>query len=226
MTGAPTSVPLYARELFRRIAGETLRPGGLVLTKRAAEVLRLAPGSLVLDVGCGPGASLAYLASLGLLALGVDPAAPDRGRTGPVGAGRVRGRAEALPVASGSAAAVFCECVLSVTESPLAALAEMRRALRPGGHLVVSDLFLRAPRGPGLEGPATGCLSGAVERDELTGRIESAGFTLLRFEDHSRLLAQLAGQLVFSGFDARALGLGCSSGRPGYCLVLAQRRDA
>jgi hypothetical protein len=53
-----------------------------------------------------------------------------------------------------------------------------------------------------------------------------AGFRIRVFEDHSRLLAELAGRLIFAGFPARSLSAGCSeSGRPGYYLCIAHAEE-
>ena len=54
------SLPLYGTEAFREVAGETLRPGGLELTRYGLDCMAeagLAQGGLVLDAGCGTGAS-------------------------------------------------------------------------------------------------------------------------------------------------------------------------
>lgn len=60
------------------MAGETLRPGGLELTRHGVQLM-LAHGlgrgeaaPRVLDLGCGPGATARCLASLGMDCLGVD----------------------------------------------------------------------------------------------------------------------------------------------------------
>ena len=225
--------PLFAREAFRNVAGQALRPGGVALTSLALDHCFLPPGALVADIGCGRGASLALLSERGFKAVGIDPS-PDllaeamSALTVALSPGHqlIRGAAEALPLARGAFAAVLCECVLSVTRDPDAALAEMRRILTPGGLLMISDLYLRDPVDSGTGRPA-GCPAGAVSRGKFEERLDRTGFIIRVFEDHSRLLAELAGRLVFAGFDRADLGCGCSgSGRPGYFLCIAQAEDS
>ncbi|WP_243360198.1 DVU_1556 family methyltransferase [Fundidesulfovibrio terrae] len=223
-------VPLFEREAFRDVAGQALRPGGTRLTSLALEHCLLAPGAPVADVGCGRGASLKLLAGQGFTPIGLDPSprllaeARELEASGPAGA-LVRGTAEAIPLRSGAFAAVLCECVLTVTRDPRLALAEMRRILAPGGLLLLTDIYLRDPV-DALAPRAAGCASGAVSRPEMEDRLRGAGFCVRVFEDHSRLLAELAGRLVFAGLDRAELGIGCSgAGRPGYYLCIATAED-
>lgn len=195
----------------------TLRPGGIRLTDRALEVCRFAPGARLLDVGCGPGATVEHLASLGFAVSGVDPSlkllAQGRARTGlPLTAGR----AEALPFGAETADGVFCECVLSVVEEPLRALAEMRRVLAPGGYLVLSDLYDRGG------GSTSG--TGAVSQRETERRLIAAGFEPVLMEDHTRLLQELAARLIFTrgSFDGPWCGAFAPGAKPGYYLAVAK----
>ena len=53
---------------------EILHPGGLALTAKAAKYCSFRTGALVLDVGCGAGASIDFLHDAsGLTAVGIDP---------------------------------------------------------------------------------------------------------------------------------------------------------
>jgi SAM-dependent methyltransferase len=67
---------IWQREDFQRAAGGTLRPGGLALTRRGldlcARLCGLEAGALVLDLGCGTGATLHLLHELGYRGLGLD----------------------------------------------------------------------------------------------------------------------------------------------------------
>jgi len=247
--------PLFETEVFRAAAGQALRPGGTALTGSALDRCTIPVGSRVADVGCGRGATLAMLVERGFSALGLDPSAEllaearvalcqaegdvpkdpaqlanraDRGI--PAGLGRlVRGTAEHIPLTSGSLTAVTCECVLSVSRDKAQALAEIRRILVPGGVLILSDLYRRSLSGTSCW-PA-GCAAGAVPREEVEALLAGAGFRLHIFEDHSRLLAELAGRLIFAGFPAQSLAAGCREaglaglGRPGYYLCIAYAEE-
>lgn len=114
------------------------------------ERMRLAPGTEVLDVGCGPGSDTLPLAErvgpAGRVT-GVDHdaamvAEADRRAAAAGVAGRVehlRGDAAALPFAADRFHAVRCERLFLHLPHPERALAEMVRVARPGGRVVVMD---------------------------------------------------------------------------------------
>ena len=233
-TAAPPSGPLYRRSDFRAVAGDALRPGGLGLTARGLDAAGFAPGDVVADVGCGPGVSVEFLRQRGLQALGVEA---DPGFASEA-AGRVPGRvivarAGALPLPDGELYGALCACALSAFAHSRAARAELARILAPGGRLVVADLYLRDNAGGDV--PADGsCTAGAQTREALVAELSRARLVPILFEDHSRLLAELAGRLLFAGCDAadlapalfgRAGGCACGVGsqrpRPGYFLCVA-----
>jgi SAM-dependent methyltransferase len=203
----------------------------------------LAPGARVLDVGCGTGATVNHLRSLcGLRAMGIDPspALLEKAARCHSGLPLLQGRAEQLPVGDESLEGVFCECVLSLCFDIQATLQEIRRVLQPGGYLVVTDIYSRdrtAPVQMAGEPSATGCLQGAHGRTALQTCFVAAGFDLLVWEDHSALLKQLAGQLIWRygsleafwsaapGTDAASVNTRDGAGgcrRPGYYLSVAQ----
>lgn len=223
-----TREPLFAKPLFQRTAGLALRPGGVTLTVRALEYCDLPWEATVLDIGCGRGATARLIAARGHRVLAVDPSERMLSENKASGVLPVQARAEALPLPDGSVDAAFCECVLSVTGQPGKVLAEAARVLRPGGWLAMSDLYLR---GGGQAHGAFGCLSGAASRDVLLADLRGAGFVVETFEDHSKLLAELAGRLIFSGMSASDL-YGCNDGcagdgakaKHGYFLCMARTK--
>lgn len=130
----------------------------------AGEILaRLRPGMDLLDLGCGPGsitAGLARAVAPGTVT-GVDRAdsqiALARARMDDEGLGNVRllvAAADALPVADDAFDAAFAHALLEHLPDPDAALAEMRRVVRPGGPVVVVSPdwggFLLAPADPAV----------------------------------------------------------------------------
>jgi SAM-dependent methyltransferase len=129
------------------------------------------------------------------------------------------------------------ECVLSLAEMPARVLAECGRVLVPGGRLALSDIYARNPLPPdGARLPVHTCLNGAVGEDCLKERVLSAGFAIQSWADHSRLLQQLAGQLIFRyGSQAAFWSRFCSEPpseaavqaikamRPGYYLLIARK---
>jgi arsenite methyltransferase len=112
------------------------------------EALAASPGERVLDVGCGPGFYAEEL--LGEVGpegsvVGID-ASPDmlavaaRRCADHANAEFREGDATALPVEAADFDAALCVQVLEYVADPTAALAQMRRALRPGGRVVVWDV--------------------------------------------------------------------------------------
>jgi len=96
----------------------------------------------VLDAGCGTGGLLAALAVLapGLELTGLEFFAAAARRAGEKsGAVVVRGSVNAMPFADASFdAAIAADVLCHAGVDPAAALAELRRVLRPGGRLVVN----------------------------------------------------------------------------------------
>jgi len=129
-------------------AGLPARAGQFVLERRRRLVAPLLPSpcGLLVDIGCGNGAQTLALADCAdrLTGVDIDPAfVADFAR-----AAAVRGLADradavvaagaAVPLPDGCADAVTCFTVLEHVPDQRAALAEMRRLLRPGGRLVLS----------------------------------------------------------------------------------------
>ncbi|MGW4799165.1 class I SAM-dependent methyltransferase [Nonomuraea sp. NPDC004297] len=95
----------------------------------------------VADVGCGPGHVTAHLRALGVDAYGVDlsPRMVALAREGHPGLRFDIGTMEALDASNGSLAGVVAnQSIIHTPPEPLAgALAEFRRVLAPGGHLLL-----------------------------------------------------------------------------------------
>lgn len=126
-------------------------PHPLITRERLRSVLRPEPGERLLEIGVGTGyysCDLAeWVAPDGTLELfdlqqefldHVMRAAGERRLTNLV---PTRGDATALPYEDASVDAVVLTAVLGEIPDRLAALREVRRVLRPGGRLVVGELF-------------------------------------------------------------------------------------
>lgn len=130
---------LYEFPLLRRITGDTLRPGGLKVTDKAVKLCEFSVGDTLLDVGCGVGASVAFLQEQGFKAIGMDSSLTllhEAHSHGPA----VAGDAQALPFASDSFQGILCECVVSLLPQAEVFFQEARRVLVDGGWLVISDI--------------------------------------------------------------------------------------
>ncbi|MDQ6810904.1 MAG: methyltransferase domain-containing protein [Actinomycetota bacterium] len=112
------------------------------------EALGARSGERILDVGCGPGFYSAELAeevgpSGSVSAIDGSEAMLDMAARRCAGHHNVefhQGDAVSLPVQDASFDAALCVQVLEYVADPTAALAEMHRALRPGGRILVWDI--------------------------------------------------------------------------------------
>lgn len=234
MIDNPTRV--YEDPALLEALGGVLRPGGLALTDEALAACRLPQGARVLDVGCGAGGTVAHLRERGLTAVGVDASAAllAAGRDRAPGAPLARARGEHLPLGDGALDALLAECSLSLMPDVGAALAEFRRVLKPGGRLILADLYARSPDGPPRprERQPLSCLRGALTRAEIQGHLAERGFELEVWQDRTDALKLLAARLILAGIPpARFWGGDCGDAagalaavRPGYYWLVAAKK--
>ena len=176
--------------------GDAVRRRELV---RAA--LRAATGERILDVGCGPGYYCAELLQE------VGPSGEVVGVDGSPAMLELAARrcaeyenvefheadATSLPVSDGSFDGVLCVQVLEYVADPTAGLAQMHRALRPGGRVVVWDVDWRTvslhSRDPARTEAVLRAwdehLAHATLPRTLGTRLRAAGFEDVRMEAHA-----------------------------------------
>jgi len=94
------------------------------------------PGSLALDVGCGPGLQPALLERFGCRAFGADLDGAVL-RADRLHARLLQADAACLPFPRGMFHLITASNLLFLLPEPVPALAEMRRLLRPGGQVCV-----------------------------------------------------------------------------------------
>lgn len=145
MTNPPPKHPVV--EEYARLATEYDARWSFYVeatTRETLARLSLKPTDRLLDVGCGTGALLSRLSASHPAARlsGIDPVpamlAAAR-RKLPPEVQLTSGWAERLPFESGRFDVVVSCNVFHYIRHPRAALLEMNRVLRPGGHLVITD---------------------------------------------------------------------------------------
>jgi SAM-dependent methyltransferase len=108
------------------------------------EILDRLPPGRALDAACGTGRYAQYLAGLGHRVTGVDrsPEMLARAREKVPAAGFALGDLHRLPVPDDAMDLVVCALALVHVPELGPVLAEFARVLRPGGHLVISDIHV------------------------------------------------------------------------------------
>ncbi len=178
-----------------------------------------------LDLGAGTGESVRCLRALGYDAVGIDlDAGGDGGGASADGTAFViRGDMTALPFADGSFDLCLAECSVSVCGDGPAALGEAYRVLRPGGSLLLSDVFFHKEDAPHLSMPAP--LTCSCWEQEL----RRVGFAVRRSSDETALWREFFLEWLWADspdpagcdFYREAGKAGC-----GYFLAWLQKADA
>jgi ubiquinone/menaquinone biosynthesis C-methylase UbiE len=183
------SHPVFAR-LYARMAPAMERAGAAGYRQRLLDGI----AGRVVEVGAGPGVTFAHYPPAVTEVLAVEPEALLRGLAeeaaarAPVRVTVVDAVADRLPAADGAFDAAVVSLVLCSVPDQAAALAELRRVLRPGGRLHFWE-HVRADGGalarvqvlldrtvwPALGG---GCHAGR----DTAAVIDAAGFTIERLE--------------------------------------------
>ncbi|MEU3766264.1 methyltransferase domain-containing protein [Amycolatopsis keratiniphila] len=214
--------------MMRRLDAADALPGAAELRARTYELLRLEPGSAVIDVGCGAGLAVSELSARGLRAVGVDLSDEmiDEARRRWPERDFLLGDAYALPV-DGGFAGYRVDKVFHELADPELALAEARRVLVPGGRVVLS--------GPDWEGLMIDSSYPALTREIVRARASviaapriARGFRRLLtgcgFRDVSveGLIGFLGGESFFRGLVEVAVRVGAISVEEGEVWLAEQ----
>jgi arsenite methyltransferase len=217
---------VYEHPAVRWLLGDELHPGGDATTLRALELAGVGPDDRLLDVASGHGASALLAArEVGCRVVGLEygvravvEATAEARRAGLQA--RVsfrRGDAEALPFESDSFDAVLCECSLCTFPDKARAAGELRRVLRPGGRLALSDVVVdHSLLAPDLRGPLAvlACVGDALSRSGYERLLADAGLPVLAVERRDEDAAALARRVHDRLRGARLLGFERMAGAP------------
>jgi SAM-dependent methyltransferase len=149
----------------------------------------LEEGQVVLDLGSGGGIDVLLSArrvgATGkVYGLDMTPEMLELARRNQAEAGAenvefLLGTIEDIPLPDDSVDVIISNCVINLSADKDQVLREAHRVLRPGGLFAVSDVVLLRPipeRLADLMGLWTGCVAGALEKDDYERRLGAAGF--------------------------------------------------
>jgi SAM-dependent methyltransferase len=152
----------------------------------------LSPGEVVLDLGSGGGIDVLLSAkrvSPGGKAYGLDMtdemlklAEKNKAEAGVKNVEFLKGHIEEIPLPENHVDVVISNCVINLSTDKARVLGEAYRVLKPGGRFAVSDMVFLGDKG---RLPAelvqsmeawSGCVSGALEKNEYERLLTQAGF--------------------------------------------------
>ncbi|WP_366653694.1 MerC family mercury resistance protein [Fodinicurvata sp. EGI_FJ10296] len=203
----------------------------------------IGPGQTVLDLGAGSGtdtliASRAVGASGRVIAMDITPGMLARLRS-TIEAGNVAnietvvGDAERIPLPDASVDVVTSNGALNLVPGKKEAVAELRRVLKPGGWVQLSDIVIKRPVPVGGRGDPklwAECVVGASVDDDYLALFEEAGFTdieVLASRDYFAESASPDTRQIASTLGARSIDVRMqrpvSAGQPGWLARMAGR---
>lgn len=193
----------YESEHMKNITGETLRPGGFLLTDKAVEFCKFSCEDSIMDLGCGMGATVNYLyEKYKIEAVGIDPSEKlmDLGRKNYKYTNFIKGRGEEVPFENESFNGVFAECTLSLMENLNSVIEEMFRVIKSEGWFIVTDVYAKKPEFMDeLNGiSVNSCMRSLHDLESLRKTMIKSGFQIMLLEDCSQMLKALMVKTIFS----------------------------
>jgi arsenite methyltransferase len=152
----------------------------------------LSAGEVVLDLGSGGGIDVLLSAkrvSPGGKAYGLDMtdemlalAEKNKAEAGAENVEFLKGHIEEIPLPEDHVDVVISNCVINLSTDKPRVISEAYRVLKPGGRFAVSDMVFLGDKGKLLNELVrsmeawSGCVSGALEKDEYEALLREAGF--------------------------------------------------
>jgi arsenite methyltransferase len=179
-------------------------------------VADLHEGETVLDLGSGPGADVVVSARrVGERgkAIGLDMTDEmldlARAKAAEAGAGNVefvKGYIEDIPLEDETVDVVISNCVINLAADKRKVLAEAARVLRPGGRFAVADIIADPDMDAATRADMrqwTGCIAGALTRDEFEQTLRDAGLQDIEIGESHRVHEHAGSAIVRARKPAR-----------------------
>lgn len=152
-------------------------------------IAELAEGEVVLDLGSGGGIDVLLAArrvGAGGKVFGLDMteemlqlALSNRAEAGATNVEFLKGDIEAIPLPAGTIDVIISNCVINLSADKDKVFSEMRRVLRPGGRVSISDVVAGNHLSPAerlQRGSWVRCIAGALSFEEYEGGLTAVGF--------------------------------------------------
>jgi arsenite methyltransferase len=190
-------------------SGSTAAVGASLGCGVPTAVAELRPGETVLDLGSGAGADVLISAARvapGGKAIGLDMtdemlvlARANALRAGVGNVEFVKGHIEDIPLPDGNVDVVISNCVINLSIDKQRVLNEAARVLRPGGRFAVSDVIADGNMDDATRADMaqwTGCIAGALTREEFTRALAGAGLVDVQIRQTHRVHEHAAAAII------------------------------
>ncbi len=172
-------------------------------------VADLHEGETVLDLGSGAGADVLISAErvgptgkaygLDMTDEMLDLARANAAEAGAENVEFLKGYIEEIPLADASVDVVISNCVINLAGDKQRVLAEAARVLRPGGRFAVSDVIADDDMDAATRADMaawTGCIAGALTRQEFVANLQAAGLTDIEITETHRVHEHASSAIV------------------------------
>ncbi len=190
----------YEQDWVRSLAEDIFHPGGADLTRRTIAAMDLPAYATVADLGCGTGTTALMLTrDFNLQVSGVDFSAAnieraiERTDTNSAAVRFIQADAQKLPFDDNEFDGILAECSFSLFADQPAVLAEIKRVLKPGGRLAITDMAIGGPLPADIAeviSPWT-CLVDPMDQQNYAQGFAAAGFEIQVIADESAGLTNL-----------------------------------
>ena len=198
-------------------------------------VADLREGGTVLDLGSGAGADVLITARrVGPTgrAIGLDMTdemlALARANAAAAGVDNVeflKGEIEHIPLPDGTVDVVISNCVINLSGDKQQVLREAARVLKPGGRFAVADVIADPDMDEATRADMaawTGCIAGALTREQFADALTAAGFTDIEIDETHRVHEHAASAIIRARRPQDAC---CSPSDNDVCCEPASKED-
>ncbi len=166
-------------------------------------ISKIKKGDVVLDLGCGAGFDC-FLASKKVGKIGkvigidmtkemIERAKANAEKLGVKNVEFILGEIEKLPIKDNSIDIIISNCVINLTPDKTESFREAYRVLRIGGRIYLSDIVLLKELSTEQKNNKellTGCVAGALLKDDYLNKIKEAGFDIRILSENKEISKQ------------------------------------